>query len=265
MNEVDYSAFFYKREPPDRTEEREKTDTDIPNSQPEKERSKNPLKRRPKGGWKRVLFTLTVLLLLFALTVVVVDFFSGGKLTEKVFSAFRGSDYEYYFVVTDCGKRDYAYAQSLLVREGGGAGYVFTDETCSVGYAVFCDKQKADEVSKKNRNTYVKIVGFSTKNTDFCNAFDGYLRTISASIDGFERGELTEAECYSVLSAVQKEAKERLVEGEKNLSDPEKAVLSYLADSLSSNEWSKGTKVAFLSDLRYLLCAVTYSFYHALA
>ena len=265
MNEVDYSAFFYRRE--------QKSPEATPPTPPQNAsggsfNAGNDLidyKRRKKNGlWKKVLLTAVVVLLLFSITLLFVDFFTNGSVLQYVVSAFRGSDYEYSFVVVECGKKDYAYAQSLLAKQGGGAGYVMTDgDKFLVAYGVYCDRASAERVSQKNATTYVKNIGFSSKNVSFCNEVNGYLVDLNTLLERFEKGDITESDVSAGILKIAEKADRTLVEKEKDLSDAEKNLLSYLSGSLKKLDCSAGTKISFLSDLRYAVCSVAYSFCRA--
>ena len=262
MNEVDYSAFFYR--PEQKPPEKENSNASSYGSFEEKRDFPVDQKGKKRGLGKKILLTSVVVLLLFCITLLCVDFFTNGSVLQYVFSAFRGSDYEYSFVVVECAKKDYAYAQSLLVKQSGGAGYVMTDgDVYFVAYGVWCDRASAEKVSAKNATTFVRNIGFSSKNVSFCNEVNGYLVDLNAIIEAFERGSSTEAEVSAGILRVAESVDKTSSYEDGGLSDAEKNLLVYLSSSLKNLDCSSGTKAAFLSDLRCVVCSVAYSFCRA--
>ncbi|MBR1746890.1 MAG: hypothetical protein IJ735_01615 [Clostridia bacterium] len=258
-DEVDYSAFFYRTEPKD-------PNVSAPTERVFSKRAevlpdRKDLQKRKKSGFvKKVFFTLTVVALLFAISLLAVDFFTNGSVLGHVFSALRGSDYEYVFVVTERSQRDYAYAQSLLVKQGGGSGYVLSEEDkYYVCYAVFSERSDAQRVADKNPNTFLKTLGFSTKDVSFANDFDRDVRTLIAVVADYESGKKSEAEAYAEVKKVS-DGWEKKLDEQKDLPDAERDLLNYSVKALSGQIFAEGTRAQFLSDMRYSMCSIVSSF-----
>lgn len=242
MPEVDYSEFYYRRDPPE----------DRDGARRDTERCDKKPKRKLSG----VISAVLIVILLSGIVFFAADFFMKGRLISEVKGALRGNDYEYYLVVCDCDGRDKAYAQSLLVKQGGGSGYIVSGEKYLVVYSPFTDRAEAEAVVKKNDGTYVYIVDFSSKDVDFYNSFHTEIELLIDALADFEKGRLTDSDAYAAFKA----SKERLALLQKDdLSSEKAAVVEYAIGSIDGLDFAKGAKISFLSDARYVLSGVIVS------
>lgn len=244
MAEVDYSQFYYKRE---RSAEYEQP---IP---PEDGRKRGKRTKRP-------LLVVLVIAVLFALVFFGADFFTSGKLIDSLTASLRGNTYEYYLVVAENSGRDIAYAQSLLVKQGGGSGYIITEgEKYLVVYAVYTDRSEASSVSSKNPNTHILNIGFSSKNTAVFNAVDKAVISIADCAKELEKGNLTESEVYGTLLSIRAEILKVKSEIIETGTAAEINLMEFIMGSIDGLEISKSTRVEFLSDVRYMLSGIVVS------
>lgn len=246
MAEVDYSRFYYSRE---------RNETPAP---PEPDRGGR------KGGGKRrsgkPFLIFAVIAVVFAIVFLCADFFTEGKLIDSIAVTLRGNTYEYYLVASENSSRDLAYAQSLLVKQGGGGGYIISEkEKFLVIYAVYTERTEASSVASKNPNTFVHTVGFSGKNAKVFNAADKAVRGIADSVGKLESGGMTESEFYGVLTDARKEILAVKTEIIDAGTAAEINLLEFIMGSIDGLEVSKGTRANFLSDVRYMLAGIVVS------
>lgn len=239
MPEVDYSQFYYRRES-------------------EKE-NPPPQRKKPKRS-KRPLLVVFVLVLLFGIIFFAADLFTDGYLLTSVKDALRKNDYEYYFVVTQVSGREMAHAKSLLVRQGGGSGYIMTGkEGYYVVYSVYFERSEAEAVASKNTGTFVYAAGFSSDEREFYNTLGVCMETVLTSSDALEKGTLSESEFFgktddvaNALVALKEKALERKDSVAVNLTE-------YFISGLNGLDTGKGTRLGLLSDVRYLISGVASS------
>lgn len=247
--EVDYSQFYYRRE---------KNKTAVPSSDAQKP-AESGAKKRKKRSFKPLLVILLIIVL-FGIVFFSADFFTNGALISMVSATLRGNSYEYYLVVRQNSGRDLAYAQSLLVKQAGGSGYIITtEEDFLVVYANFTDRTNASSVAAKNGATYVYTLGFTSKNTDFYNACDGAIRSINDGATKLETGAITDSEFLGVLNGVRADMlalKTELIDGGK---EADVNLLEYLIGGIDGLNVATSTRIALLSDVRYLLSGVIVS------
>ncbi len=259
MAEVDYSRFYYKRERKENSGSPER-DFDEP-KRSEAERVERQVERTveratPKRSRKPFLVIIT-LIIIFGIIFFAADFFTNGKLLDTVTASLRGCTYEYYFVVTETGGRDLAYAKSLLIKQMGGSGFIIDEDgKFLVVLSVYPDKSEAATVSSKNANTYVYTLSFTSKNTDFFNTVDKSVSDISTALKNLERGLLTESDCYGTLLAVKGELVKTKAAVLESASAAELNLLDYAIGGIDGLEMGKGTRLTFLSDARYVLCGI---------
>ncbi len=206
---------------------------------------------------KKPLLVLITLIVIFAIIFFAADFFTNGKLLDTVTASLRGNSYEYYFVVTETGGRDLAYAKSLLIKQMGGSGFIIDEKNkFLVVLSVYPDKSEAAAVSAKNPNTYVYTLGFTSKNTDFFNTVDKAVSDISAALKNLESGLISESECYGSLLSVKGEIVKLKAKILESGNASELNLLEYIIGGIDGLEMGKGTRLNFLSDARYVLCGI---------
>ncbi len=234
---VDYSQFYYRRE----KEEKKPS---------EEEKEKKPKKKR------RFFGTVAVVLLCFALVFVCADFFGKGFLTEGLKKVFQGASYTYYVLAKPSVSRFTAYADSLEIKQKGGAGYVFCDDGYYVAYDVYPDKATALAVQKKNPSSTVYSLSYRTKQTDVAAELDLMVCDFSSALSSWEKGELTEGELTSLKNAYRTSLESRKPSccDETCLS-----VLNLATDGLADFDFASCDKISVLSDMRYFLCCVVFS------
>lgn len=241
MSEVDYSQFYYRRE----------SEKEIKTPPPEK--------RKPKRS-KRPLLVFFVLILLFGIVLFAADVFTDGYLLTSVKDALSKNDYEFYFVVTQVSGREMAHAKSLLVRQGGGSGYIMTGkEGYYVVYSVYFERSEAETVASKNTGTFVYAQGFSSDEREFYNTLSVCMETVMASSDALEKGTASESEFYGTVT----EAKNSLISvKEKALKENrtvEVNLAEYFIAGINNLQTGKETRLSLLSDVRYLISGVASS------
>lgn len=240
MPEVDYSQFYYRREG-------------------DKEKTPPPERKKPKRS-KRPLLVIFVLVLLFGIIFFAADLFTDGYILSSVKDALSKNDYEYYFVVTQVSGRDTAHAKSLLVRQGGGSGYIMTgEEGFLVVYSVYFERSEAEAVASKNTGTYVYAKGFSSDDREFYNTLGVCMGTLLSSSDDLEKGTLSESEFFGRTE----DAKNTLLSLKEKALDNNRSVVVNLAEyfisGLNGLDPGKDTRLKLLSDVRYLISGVASS------
>ena len=242
MSDVDYSEFYYRQKSVPRVAETNRRYED----------DNKPVKKRVSA----IISTVLIILILFGIAFFAADFFMKGQLITGVKSAFRGNDYQYYLVVGDCSSRDRAYAQSLLVKQGGGSGYIISGEKFSVVYSPFTNRAEADVVAEKNKDTYVFIVEFSSKEVDFYNSFFTEIDNLINVVADFEKGKVTDSEFYSAFNIAKTRIKD-LDDGK--ITDDKRAVIEYAVGGIEGLDFAKGAKTSLMSDARYVLSGIIIS------
>lgn len=233
MSEVDYSQFYYKK---NHGKDGNKKFSSVPTSQ-------------TKKSGKFINFL--IIILFFALLFFGIDFLSNGFLVNAVSATLKGNSYTYYMVVSETSSRDMAYAQSMLVQEGGGSGYIWQDDKIYVVYSLYADKKQADAVAGKNSRTFVKSISYNSKNTEifnFCNSLITDL--IQKSLD-YENGKITEIELLKLINSKKNEAEELKGVLEKN-NKSDVNLLNLAIESLKGLNVTNTSKLVLLSDVRYV-------------
>lgn len=279
MAEVDYSRFYYKRESeknnkqPERWENADRGDSDserfdgserenIDVSRSVDARSFD-VKPTRKNRAKRPFLVILTLIIIFGIVFFAADFFTGGRLIDGIAAGLRGNAYEYYFVVTETGGRDLAYAKSLLIKQMGGSGFILEEnKKFLVALSVYTDKSEAAAVSDKNPNTYVHTLSFTSKNTEFFNAIDKAVNDFSATLKNLESG-APESDCYGALLSIKGEAVKMKAKILESGSKSELNLLDYIIGGIDGLEIGKGARLNFLSDARYVLCGIITSMCYA--
>ena len=242
MPEVDYSEFFLRRDPRKVKEE---------------DKKEIPIDKKPrKKKFSSFISVLLILIVIGGIIFFSVDFFAKGKLIDKVVATFKGNEYNYYLVVTDCASRDVSYAQSLLIKQSGGSGYIIGEDNFSVVYSVYTDRSEANSVSAKNNKSYVMTVAFTSKDVSFYNALFEEIDRLVILTNDYEKGKFSDGEVFTRI----KESKDRFVYLlDKTEDEAKRNYLEYCQGSLESLDGMKGTKLSFLSDLRYVVTGMTIS------
>ncbi len=238
MDEIDYSRFLYRptgEEPP---------------KEPKKCKEEN---KSPK---KRKVFTVVIATILcFAILFLCVDFFSKGKIREVISSIIKSHSYTYYAVVRSFPTRDMAHAGVLLAENGGGAGYLFTENgDYIVIYGIYQDKPTAETVSKKNNLYYVYTLNYKSSNSELANLIDEFFRETSVCLDNIDGGTFSE----SSLSAVKDGYLVRFSALETK-NDKEKSLVAFIISCLTSLNVGTTERTALLFQTRHMLCSVLFT------
>lgn len=242
MSEIDYSQFLYNR----KVEEVKEMRT-FPSKKP-----KRPKKFKP-------LIVLLVVVLCFAILFFSVDIFTNGFLVDKITASLRGNIYNYYFVVADRSNRELSYAQSLLVKQGGGSGYIFNNDGFKVVYSVLVDKNQANTVCAKNVETYVYTVSIVSKETKLFNAADILIRNLITSSLRLEKGEINESD---VLVFINSGKADMLLLKEEYLKQNKEEyvnLVDFILESLGGINLTTNTRIGVISDLRYITSGLVVS------
>jgi hypothetical protein len=238
MSDVDYSQFFYKKKTG--KESVKKQDTPIP-VEPKKKRSK--------------FFVFVVLLLCFGLVFFSVDFFNNGYLIDTITIAFKGNTYAYYMVVSELSSRELAYAQSLLVQQGGGSGYIWQEEdSYYVVYSLYVDKATANAIASKNSRTFVKDASYNSKNTEVFNLCNRIIEELSNGCIDYENGVITESQLLEMINTEKTEAYNLI--DELSNSKENTIILNLALDSLEELDVASTSKLNLLSDIRYVCSSI---------
>ena len=240
MSKIDYTQFYIKNYLSDK--KNKKTDIIV-----------KPVKKRRIG-----VYLLAALILIAALVYANVKLGNIGFDWAKELFA-KQKDAHYYFVVKNFDSRDKAYAQSLLVRQSGGGGYIYQKQNAYfVAYTLFADKEDAQSVASKNKDAQIIVKRLDAKK--YSEVIFALNELLSAALQ-FENGEIYESQflekCNQIQSNIKKE-KERAVK--ENASGHYTAILELFAGGLASLDVAGATRVQLLSDLRYILSSVIISF-----
>ncbi len=242
--EVDYSAFYYK-----------KTEGAVPTKVSEKGNTpegKEKNKKSSKG--KKILRTVFVLLLCGIAVFFCADFFGKGFLSDAVCSIFSEKTYTYYVVSENVSSRFVAYANSITVREKGGAGYIFTDDGYYVALSTYYDKQKGDAVRNKNSNSVVYSLQIRTKEEELMSAIDDFVKDFCDGAEGLEKGEAGEGELTELslrYLTVFETLREKYPEQE--------GLFGLVKKGLEEFNFASTDRPGVLSSMRYLVCSVLFS------
>lgn len=233
MSDIDYSQFHYNRKH-------------------EESPSRAPALAKPKHRKTgKAPLVVIIVILCFALTFFSVDFFTNGYLIDSVTSSLHGSAYNYYLVVTDRPGRELSNAQSLLVKQSGGSGYILSDDGFKVVYSVFADKSQANTVCTKNSGTYVYNLSIVSKDTLLFNTLDNIVRDLISYSISLEKGEINESDFLAIVNT----SRAKLVNlQEKYLKEKNTKVLNlidFMLETFNNFNLSTEAKVVLLSDIRY--------------
>ena len=142
---VDYSPYYLKnflRKVPERTGEG----------------------RTPPKKNKRFLKTLLIVLVV-ASVLLLIDYFNGFLIVNKIKGAFTGGDNKYYVLIaSEHESETEAVASATVVRANGGAGYIiYEKEHYYVALATYLSREDAETVERKNDGTFIYEIeaGFS--------------------------------------------------------------------------------------------------------
>lgn len=246
MSDIDYSQFHYKRKGEESTQ---KVLSRAPAS---------PAKHR-KGG--KAPLVVIIVILCFALTFFSVDFFTNGYLISNIAKSMKGSTYNYYLVVSEMSSRDVSYAQSLLIRQGGGSGYIISSEGYRVVYAAFVDKNQANTVSNKNSATFVLTLSTVSKDTLLYNTLDNIIRDMISYCQSLEKGDIIESDFLAVINT----SKAKLFNLKEKYAEEKQTevvnLIDFIIETFNNFNLSTETKLVLLSDIRYatanIIVAVT--------
>lgn len=244
MSEVDYSRFLYKREGAENLPEYDNVAKDYSSFE------KKPAKKRKAGNF---IFVFIVILICFGLLFMAVDIFSNGELVAAISSSLRKNDLEYYFVAAEKQDKGAAYAKSITVKQGGGAGYIYYDGgKAYVVYSVLSDYAKAESVAAKNSETKVIVLGKRTSDS-FYKSMDGLFREFCRTVEDYDNGALTDSGFTGRAERI-KTSVSALLSDKKTSGDAKKKELCEFAiDGINNLSVSDGVKSEFLSKARYFI------------
>lgn len=238
MDEVDYSRFLYKPYSPE---------------PPEKKKHKDFSEK--KSGKKKVFTVIIVILLCFAILFVCVDFFSKGKIFDSIYSLIAKTQYSFYCVVRSYPTRDMAHAGALLAENGGGAGYLFSENgDFFVVFNIYSDKSDADSVSAKNLNSFVYTLSFSTSSTKLANLIDDFIREINSCLNQIDSGTFSDG----TLSAL-KDNYLVLFSAVEPKNEKETSLVSFIVSCLNSISPGTTERTSLLFQTRHMICSVLFS------
>lgn len=243
MTNIDYSQYYYRRD-----EKKPKKEPAAP---------KKTKKRGSRRFFKRLLTFILVIAVLGCIFTGI-DHATDGKATETVLSFVTGKKKaEYYLLVSHQPTREKAYAQSLLVRQGGAGGYVYSeDKQFYVVYSAYKDEDAAKAVAGKNKDTAVVRKTFWVEDK---RVFDLTVKSVNQLIESsekFENGEIHTTDLLNIYASVRAEVitlKQTLYEEKK-----EYTVLNLLLGGLDDSALT-GTKAEALASIRYTLGSVILS------
>lgn len=246
MSEVDYLQFAYKREKQNSLPS-ENYDRGYRQVEVEEKRSKK------SKGKTNVFFVITVVFLCFCLVLLAADIFSNGKVVASISSLVRQKSYSYYFVAAKASDMAEAYGECLTVKNGGGAGYIYSDsDEVFVVYSVFCDEAEAQSVAEKNLSAEVVEVSIKSGDT-FVETMDKAIVSICQAIYEYDKGTLTDSGFVGVVEEIKKQVSE-LSAQEKTISDKNKSSLcEYVTTGIEKVSISSDSRSAFLSGARYFV------------
>lgn len=256
MSEVDYSKFYYKRNtrtkgPPSRARKRAAESATQKSGEAFEGAAVGGARAGRKGNG---LFVLTVLILCTAIVFAVANSFGGGFLSEYVSALFKGNSYNYYLVAAEFSSRELAYANSAIVKEGGGSGYIMQDGNYFVVYSLYSDKGAANKVAAKNNRTFVKEISYKSKNTEVFNCVNDVVYGLSTACTGYENGEITESELLSVINT--QTAKVTALSQKLDAADSSSKLLQLTLACLNNLNIAKGTKMENLSAIRFAASSI---------
>ena len=211
---------------------------------------KKPAKKRKAGNF---IFVFIVILICFGLLFMAVDIFSNGKLVAAISSSLRKNDLEYYFVAAEKQDKGAAYAKSITVKQGGGAGYIYYDGgKAYVVYSVLSDYAKAESVAAKNSETKVIVLGKRISDS-FYKSMDGLFREFCQAVEDYDNGALTDSGFTGRAERI-KTSVSALLSDKKTSGDAKKKELcEFTIDGINNLSVSDGVKSEFLSKARYFI------------
>lgn len=238
MDEIDYSRFLYrpiKDEPPQKPK-------------------RNREEKKP-GKTRKIFTVIIVTVICFALLFLCVDFFSKGKIRDVLLSAIKSRSYSFYAVVRSFPTRDMAHAGVLLAENGGGAGYLFTENSnFIVIYGIYSDKTEAETVAKKDNLYYVYTLTIKTSNTELGKLLDEFFKETNVCLNNVDGGNFTE----SSLSTLKDGYLVRF-SAIKTKNDKERSLVSFIVSCLNSLNVGTTERTALLFQTRHMLCSILFS------
>ena len=175
---------------------------------------------RPKRKAGPELFAVIAILVCFLIVVASTQFLGGGSLIGDLQSAINPVDgTPYYFVASEgLDSEQAAIARASVVRAGGGAGYIYYDQTAYfVVIATYFDKSSADAVSRKNDSTVViqysvpkaTVTGLNVRDAamlvDTLTYLDTTLRDLDRIVTGLESLSMSDSEAIKQLASFRNE------------------------------------------------------------
>lgn len=238
MTEVDYSRFIYQ-----------------PNCAKPPSDDKRKREKKRKSGGKKVFTVIIAVVLCFAILFFCVDFFAKGSLTEGIYSLMRKTGYSYYAVCRSYPTRETAHAGALLAENGGGAGYLFSENgDYYVIFGIFAEKTDAQSVASKNSDTFIYSLSYSTTSTDIAGLIDSFVRDMSIYLDNVDDGTFTENSL-----AMARDDYIVLFSSYEPKNDKETSLVSFILSCL--DEIAPGTteRASLLFRTRHMLCSVLFA------
>lgn len=243
MSKIDYSQFYMKNYMP-------KKEDQLP---------KKPRLQIVRSGRKQTFTVVIIVIIIFALILVNLKLAGYSFDSIKNIFAKSSSGHDYYLLVKEFNQRDRAYAQSLLVRQSGAGGYVYQDKgKYIVVYAVYLDKQDAENVAQKNLATEVRQIDI--EQSQFNNQINTVLKELIYTSQQLERGEIFEAQLLQVCATIKSQLTELKTQCLKEDNAEKKVtLLNVFIGGLSSMEFPNPTRITLLGDLRYIISSVLLS------
>lgn len=241
MSNIDYTQFYLKNYMADK-----KTIKNV---------SVIPKQKKSKKGV--CFFVMTVILISVLLYA---NFFMEDFTFAKIKNVFTKDKTEhYYMLIKSFDDRDKAYAQSLLIRQSGAAGYIYQDSgKYKVIYTVFLSESDANQVAKKNSST--EVINKTIKNNDFYKKISSALEQIIKACEQLENAEIYEAQLLEITSVIKTQLETQKAGYLNDSDDLEYAhILEVFIGGLSSLHFPSPTRVSLLSDLRYVVSSVIMS------
>ncbi len=148
-----------------------------------------------------------------------------------------------------------AHAGVLLAENGGGAGYLFTENSnFIVIYGIYSDKTEAETVAKKDNLYYVYTLTIKTSNTELGKLLDEFFKKTNVCLNNVDGGNFTE----SSLSTLKDGYLVRF-SAIKTKNDKERSLVSFIVSCLNSLNVGTTERTALLFQTRHMLCSILFS------
>lgn len=244
MSEIDYTRYYLKNY---------NTTSAIKN--------RKPIMANNKKNYKRKLFTVFLIIVFLCCCLFATNFLLEGKVFLAINCFFTNrKTANYYILAKSFDTRQTAFAQSLLVRQGGASGYFYADgDKFNVVYSIFLDKEDARRVQEKNDNTFIIEKTFISEDESFFDQLNSSLKEIIEASEKLEEGTIYENDLLQITSTIElqlMEEKNNILTENNNKYTTETNILDLYIGGLNSLSIPSTTRVTLLSDLRYIISSV---------